>query len=162
MRVGWKNFWTHIRAKRKKSFVCCFLLFRAVPAAYGSLQARGQIRAAATGLHRCSCWPTPQPQQHQTQATSATYTTAHGNAGSLTHWGRPGIEPTTSWLLWLLVRCISTTTVGTPHIFAYNEMVVTSISILCMYIFYCLGCQKLIGIGFIMGGTTSAPSGNHR
>ena len=30
---------------------------------------------------------------------SATYTTAHGNARSLTHWARPGIESTTSWLL---------------------------------------------------------------
>ena len=33
----------------------------------------------------CSCQPTPQPQQLRIQATSATYTTAHGNAGSLTH-----------------------------------------------------------------------------
>uniref|UniRef100_A0A4X1UVP8 Uncharacterized protein n=1 Tax=Sus scrofa TaxID=9823 RepID=A0A4X1UVP8_PIG len=32
-----------------------------------------------------SCWLTPQPQQHQIRASSATYTTAHGNAGSLTH-----------------------------------------------------------------------------
>ena len=30
---------------------------------------------------------------------SATYTTAHGSAGSLTHWRRPGIEPTFSWTL---------------------------------------------------------------
>ena len=30
---------------------------------------------------------------------SATYTTAHGNAWSLTHWARPGIEPETSWFL---------------------------------------------------------------
>ena len=30
---------------------------------------------------------------------SATYITAHGNAGSLTHWVRPGIEPATSWFL---------------------------------------------------------------
>ena len=30
---------------------------------------------------------------------SATYTTAHSNAGSLTHWVRPGIEPTSSWIL---------------------------------------------------------------
>ena len=38
------------------------------------------------GLNRsCSCRPTPQPQQRQIQAVSATYTTAHGNAGSLTH-----------------------------------------------------------------------------
>ena len=28
-----------------------------------------------------------------------TYTTAHSNAGSLTHWVRPGIEPTSSWVL---------------------------------------------------------------
>ena len=28
-----------------------FLFFRATPAAYGGSQARGQIRAAATGLH---------------------------------------------------------------------------------------------------------------
>ena len=28
----------------------------------------------------------------------ATYTTAHGNAGSLIHWERPGIEPTSSWI----------------------------------------------------------------
>ena len=27
----------------------------------------------------------PQPQQHRIQAASATYTTAHGNAVSLTH-----------------------------------------------------------------------------
>ena len=33
----------------------------------------------------CSCRPTPQPQQHQIQAVSATYTTAHSNARSLTH-----------------------------------------------------------------------------
>ena len=33
-----------------------------------------------------------------------TYTTAHGNAGSLTHWVRSGIEPTSSWLL---VRFVS-------------------------------------------------------
>ena len=41
----------------------------------------------------------PQSQQHQILTTSATYTTAHGTAGSLAHWARPGIEPATSWLL---------------------------------------------------------------
>ena len=63
--------------------------------------------------HTCSIWsfpgqganwsccyrPTPQPQQHRIQNSSATYTTAHGNAGSLTHRVRPGIEPTSSWIL---------------------------------------------------------------
>ena len=27
------------------------------------------------------------------------YTTVHGNAGSLTHYVRPGIEPASSWIL---------------------------------------------------------------
>ena len=38
---------------------------------------------------------------------SATYTTAHGNARSLTRWARPGIEPTT---LWFLVGFVNTET----------------------------------------------------
>ena len=33
-----------------------------------------------------SLWPTPQPQQCWIRAASVTYTTAHGSAGSLTHW----------------------------------------------------------------------------
>ena len=48
--------------------------------------------------------PQPQPQPHQIRATSAIYTTAHGNAGSSTHWARSGIETATSWFL---VRFIS-------------------------------------------------------
>ena len=47
----------------------------------------------------------PQPQQSMIRAMSATYTTAHGNAGSSTHWAKPGIEPATSWFL---VQFIST------------------------------------------------------
>ena len=43
--------------------------------------------------------PTPQPQQCQIWAASASYTTAHSNTGSLTHRARPGMEPTTSWFL---------------------------------------------------------------
>ena len=64
---------------------------------YGSSQARSQIRAVAAGLcHK--------PEKLGIQAASATYTTAHGNAGSLTHWARPGIKPTSSWML---VRFVS-------------------------------------------------------
>ena len=48
---------------------------------------------------RNGCQPTPQPLQRRIRATSAIYTTAHGNAGSLTHWARPGIEPASSWFL---------------------------------------------------------------
>ena len=35
----------------------------------------------------------------QIQALSATYTTVHRNARSFTHWVRPGIDPTSSWIL---------------------------------------------------------------
>ena len=41
----------------------------------------------------------------QIQATSATYTTAHGNARSLTHWVGPGIKLASSWIL---VRFVTT------------------------------------------------------
>ena len=47
----------------------------------------------------CNCWPILQPLQRWIQATSLTYTTAHGNARCLTHRARPGIEPTSSWIL---------------------------------------------------------------
>ena len=55
-----------------------FVCSRATPTAYGGSQARGRIGAVA-GL------PTPEPQQCQIRDASATYATAHGNAGSLTH-----------------------------------------------------------------------------
>ena len=61
----------------------------------------------------CSCQPTPEPQQLGIRAMSATYTTAHSNVGSLTHWARPGIEPTTSWFLVRFVNHWVTT--GTPR-----------------------------------------------
>ena len=61
---------------------------------------RGIWKFPGQGSNRsCSHRPTPEPQQHSIQAMSVTYTTAHGNAGSLTHPVRPGIEPTTSWFL---------------------------------------------------------------
>ena len=40
-------------------------------------------RLGSNQSYSCQC--TPQPQQHRIQAVSATYTTAHGNAGSSTH-----------------------------------------------------------------------------
>ena len=55
----------------------------------------------------------PQPQQLRIQAEPVTYTTAHGNTRSLTHWARPGIEPATSWFL---VRFVNHwTMMGTPY-----------------------------------------------
>ena len=59
-------------------FFCLFAFSRAAPMAYGGSQTRGLIRAVAAGLQ-------PEPQQHGIPAASATYTTAHNNAKSLTH-----------------------------------------------------------------------------
>ena len=108
--------------KRKKKFLRLFsffffffFLFRAAPAAYGSFQARGRIRAVATGLQ-----PQLLQQQLGLQATSATYTTTHGSTGSLTHWARPGIKPTTSWILVGLINHWATA--GTP-IPIFNEFI---------------------------------------
>ena len=65
----------------------------------------------------CSCWYTPEPQQHRTRAMSATYTTVHGNARSLTHWARPGIKLVSSWMLVRFAHCWAM--VGTPLIFFF-------------------------------------------
>ena len=56
----------------------------------------------------------PQPQQRRIWAASATYTTAHSNTGSLTHWARAGIEPATSWLLLGFINHCAMT--GTPNV----------------------------------------------
>jgi len=58
-------------------FLLLLLLFRATPTAYGDSQARGQIEAVAAGYTTAT--------ECQVQASSVTYTTAHGNARSLTH-----------------------------------------------------------------------------
>ena len=68
-----------------------FWLFRATPSAYGCSQARGSNQS-------CRHQPTPEPQQPGIQAASVTYTTTHGNARSLTHSLRPGIQPESSWM----------------------------------------------------------------
>ena len=63
----------------------------------------------------------PQPQPRRIQATAATYTTAHGDTESLTHWSRPGIKPETSWFLVGFVN--HCTTMGTPTMLdSYSPM----------------------------------------
>ena len=66
----------------------------------------------------CSHWPIPEPQQYQIRAVSATYTTAPGNAKSLTHWARLGIKPAASWFL---VRFVNWATMGTPGCPFFNS-----------------------------------------
>ena len=65
----------------KKNF---FFPFGIKPTAHGSSQAGGQIGVVAVGLHH---------SHSNSGSTSATYTTAHSNAGSPAHRARPGIEP---------------------------------------------------------------------
>ena len=62
--------YTYMKCKSLFIAELFFFLFTSTPEAYGSSQARDQIRAVAE-----------------------TYTTACGNTGSLTHWVRPGIDP---------------------------------------------------------------------
>ena len=63
-------------------FIYLFIVFLPflglLPAAYGGSQARGQNRAVVTGLYQShsNVGSTPRPQPN---------TTAHGNAGFLTH-----------------------------------------------------------------------------
>ena len=73
-----------------------FGLMRAAPAAHGGSQTRGWIRAIDTGLRH---------SQSQIWAMPATYTTGHGNTGSLAHGVRRGIKSASSWIL---VRFVST------------------------------------------------------
>ena len=49
----------------------------------------------------------PQPQQHQTGAAPMTYVAACNNAGSLTHWGRQGIDPASSRTLCQVLNLLS-------------------------------------------------------
>ena len=66
------------------SFPPFFSFFWTAGAAYGISQVSGK---------------SPQPQQCQIWAVSATYIATYGNARSLSHWMRPGMEPTSSWIL---------------------------------------------------------------
>ena len=73
-----------------------FFSFAAVPVAYRCSWARGQMWS-------CSCQSTPQPQQHQIQASSTNYVAVCSNAGSLTHWVKTDNESTSSQTLcWVL------------------------------------------------------------
>ena len=79
-------------------FFLVFCLYRAASAAYGGSQDRGLIRAEAASLHHSHSNTRSKPHL-QIRAAFSTYTTAHGNTGSSTHWAGPGIEPATSWFL---------------------------------------------------------------
>ena len=77
-------------------FFFLFSFLRLAPAAFGSTQARGWIKATSTGLYhsQSNVWSEPFLQLHHNS----------GNTRSLTHWVRPGIEPTYSWILVMFVN----------------------------------------------------------
>ena len=56
----------------------------------------------------------PQPQQCGILDVSMTYTTANNNTRSLTHWARPGIKPTSSWMPVGFANYRAM--MGTPHV----------------------------------------------
>ena len=82
-----------------------FRLFRATTMAYGDSQARGQIRAVATGLCHSNSNARSKPQPWPVQQLAAML-------DPLTHWARPGIKPASSWIL---VRFLTSwATMGPP------------------------------------------------
>ena len=73
----------------------------------------------------------PQPQPHQVQAASATYTTTQSNARFLTHWGRPGIKPATSWFL---VGFVSAEPRWELHVFCFKWDLQCLFQVLCLFV----------------------------
>ena len=107
-RAAHMHFWYR---KRFFWFFFVFLLFRAIPAAYGVSQARGRIGATAACLRQ-----------------------SHSNTRSLTHWASPGIERTISWLL---VGFVS----AAPQWELQKRSYKTTITSLCSDLFCHSGCS---------------------
>ena len=72
-------------------FVFFFFSSRATPMACGSSQHRVRIETVAAS--QCHSHSNAGSEPH------LTYTMIHSNAGPLTHWVRPRIEPVSSWIL---------------------------------------------------------------
>ena len=90
-----------------------------------------------------------QPQQSMIQAAFATYTTAHSNAESLTHWARPGIEPETSWFLvgfvsaaplWELLKVILTPVSPSSYIPPNQILLFLSLNLSLTLYLVCYSC----------------------
>ena len=93
----------------KKNFFFFFLFFLG-PQPWDTEVPRLGVESKPQGWKQsCSCRPTPQPQEHWLWAAPVTYAAACGNAGSLTHRVRPGMELAFSWILVRLLTCWATT-----------------------------------------------------
>ena len=80
-----------------KFFFFFFLSFRAVPGACGSSQASNsgfelELQLLAYAIATATATVTQ-------DLSLVGHTAAHGNAGSVTRWARPGIKPMSSWIL---------------------------------------------------------------
>ena len=80
-------------------YLICFL-FGATLSAYGSSQARDQIGAAAWAYTTATATPYP-------SCVCDLCIMAGSNSGSLTHWARPRIEPTSLWTLCQVLNPLS-------------------------------------------------------
>ena len=94
---------SHLNQDIKLISFCLF--FWGVPVAYGGSHARGLNQ-------NCTCRPTPQTQQHQIQAASATYTTAHCNA--ISFYSLSKTRDRTHILMDTIRVCYHWATMGTP------------------------------------------------
>ena len=83
---------------------------------YENSQARGWNRSCC---HRAYNTATAMPK---IRATLATYTTAHGNARSLTDWVRPGMKPESSWILVGFVTAEPLSHVGNSCLYFESQM----------------------------------------
>ena len=79
------------------SFRGCLRVSRCSGSGFDHCRGRWQAPISSSHIQKgtsSSEGPIPSaPQQCRIQAMSVTYSIAHGNVRSLTHWARPGIEP---------------------------------------------------------------------
>ena len=91
-------------------FFLSFCLSRAAPTAYGGSQARGPTGAVATGLHQSHSKVVSEPRLQPVSQLMTTPDPQSTEPGQ-----RPGIKPTSSWML---VRFVNNwTTTGTSPIY---------------------------------------------
>ena len=77
----------------------------------------------------CSCWPTPEPQQHPIQASVFDLHHSSGKSRMLNPLSKARIKPATSWFLVGFVNYWATT--GTPDVFFET---VTTVKIMDIYL----------------------------
>ena len=90
-------------------------------------------------------WPTPQPWQYQIWAASMT-TAAYGNTRSLTHWVRPGIEPTSSQIRCWLFNLLSHNCNSHVLMFLIHNPILINYCFLQIVVFFNILCSGFLYI----------------